>query len=100
MTIILLVLDFLISNLTSYNFHLVVLSLLYTKKFYPILIYFLMLSFFEYKYFFNLLILYILFLLNKKLARTFRDTALFYFIRIIIFYAIYLTFCILFKNVF
>lgn len=97
MITLLIVLDVLLANLTPYTLHTIIWGIPLTKSFSPLLIYFLILSFFDYRYLFNLVIVYLLFLLNKKINRIFREKTTTYLIKVILFYLIYLNFLELVK---
>lgn len=96
MSIVLIVLDLLMYNFTPYNMHLVVLSIPALNNFVSILIYFLILSFFDYHYLFNLFVLFILYKVNRKVRSIFGNTATVYVLELIFTYVIYIALSMLF----
>lgn len=90
MSLFLIVLDLLVYNFTPFSFNLVVLSIPRLKSFSVILVYFLILSFFDFRYLFNLLVLYVLFKINRRVDRKWSSTATLYIIKLVLTYAVYL----------
>ena len=86
----LLILDIMLSNLTIYNLHLFILGIPKLKSFAILFLFFILLSFFEYHYLFNLLIIFLLYLLNRYLNKRVRLSPVTYFIEVLLYYAIYL----------
>lgn len=84
-----LIIDFLLNALTIYNLPLIILAIPFLKSFYPILLYFVILSLYEPKYLLNLTIIYVLYRLDKFISQRLRDTAVVYIIKIIFYSLIY-----------
>lgn len=92
MITLLIVLDILIGNLTPYTINAVIIGIPMTKSFTPLLLYFLFMAFYDYRYLLNLLIIYLLFLLNKKMNRIFNDDPIIFVVKTVLFYFIYSSF--------
>lgn len=89
MTALLLAVDFFVYSLTFYKTHFVVLAIPYAKNFYPFFIYFLILSFYDYHFLWNLLIVYLLYKVDRFLNERLRDTLSVGVAKILLYYTIY-----------
>lgn len=87
--IYLFLLDILIYNTTAYNIPLFLALLPSQKNFKVPLIIFLILSFFEYRYLLLLLIVYIIFIINKQLNKRIQNNNKTYMIKLSIDYFLY-----------
>ena len=92
MIIVLFILDIFIYNLTPYNIPLFILELPNQKSIKYILVFFLMLSFFEIKYLITLLLVMLLYLINNKLNNIFFSNKKKYIILLLINYSTYFLF--------
>lgn len=89
MIYLLILLDFLTSNLTTYKTHLIILAMPELKSFKPVFIYFIFLSIFDFRYLFNLIVLFLIYKLDVLLNNYFGRSLSIYFLKVIIFYIIY-----------
>ena len=86
----LIALDLFLYNLTSYNLHLIVLGLPLQKNMTILLLYFLFLAFFEWKFIINFLILTLVFYLLKYLNKHVKLNVGTYIIEVMLAYTIYI----------
>lgn len=100
MTITLISIDFLIYTFTSYSSHFVVLAIPFLKSFYPIAIYFTLLSVYDYRYLWNLIVLFLLHKIDEYLNSMLRDTTSLAIIKIGLYYAIYFLLLGIFRRLF
>lgn len=89
MMLLTLLLDTIIYNITPYKTHLFLLALPKEKRIFSSVLYFLMLSFFEWKFIFNLIILIGLFYLKNYINKNLRISSTLYIVEVAFFYVIY-----------
>lgn len=85
----LFLLDIFIYNVTPYNIPLFLIILPYQKNFKTILIFMSILTFFEYRYILLMLIIYLIYSLNKILNKHLQNSNKLYLIELIIDYSLY-----------
>lgn len=96
----LIVLDLLAYSISVYKTHLIVLGIPFLKSLYPLIIYFLILSIFDMRYLFNLVVLFALYEFDKHLNKKLRPTMTIYIFKVIFYYLTYVSLVTAFSRVF
>ena len=97
--IILILLDIFIYNVTPYNPQFFLLGLPKMQNLHSVIIIFLILSFFDFRYLFNLLVIIILYLLNKKINNLVIFDSKIFILEVLINYLIYNTTMFIFVKI-
>ena len=87
--IYLIILDYIISSITKYNLHLFLILLPKLKDIKYIYFYLLILSFFEYRYLLNIVLIFIICFFIKMVYKRFKQTRLVYMFLVVFTYLIY-----------
>lgn len=90
--IALIILDFLVANLSEYSTHFIILGIPYLQDYGVLITYFLLLSFFDFRYLYNLGILLVIKEFDKYLSRYLQNTILSYLLRVTLYLALYIVF--------
>lgn len=93
---LLIILDFLLANLTPFTLHLIIFGIPFLDDFYLYFVYMLFWGLLDFRYFLNMIVLYFLYRLDKYINKSIRNTPIIYMLKIILYYVIYiLTFYLL-----